>query len=67
MGLPIESKWHAHGFIDIIKIDFMSPAMIQHLQRRDFTRFAGLYNGSGQKEKYGRWIKNHYQAFKHLL
>ena len=46
--------------------DFMSPAMARHLQRRDFTSFAGLYNGSGQKEKYGRWIKNHYDAFKRL-
>lgn len=47
--------------------NFMSPAMIQHLQRLKFESFAGLYNGSGQKTKYGRWIKNHYDAFKRRL
>ncbi len=46
--------------------DFMSPAMVQRLQRYDFEGFAGFYNGSGQKEKYGRWIKSHYDAYKRL-
>lgn len=46
--------------------NFMSPAMVQRLQQRDFIGFARLYNGNGQKEKYGRWIKNHYNAFKRL-
>jgi hypothetical protein len=46
--------------------EFMSPAMVRHLQRRDFTAFAGLYNGSGQKETYGLWIKKHYEAFKRI-
>ncbi|WP_020408283.1 N-acetylmuramidase domain-containing protein [Hahella ganghwensis] len=46
--------------------EFMSPAMIRFLQQRDFTGFAGLYNGSGQKEVYGRRIKNHYDAFKRI-
>ena len=46
--------------------DFLSDAMVQKLQRQDFVGFAGLYNGSGQKEKYGRWIKSHFDAFKRL-
>lgn len=46
--------------------DFMSPAMLQQLRQRDFTGFAGLYNGSGQKETYGRRIQAHYHAFRRL-
>ena len=46
--------------------DFMSPAMVLHLQDLNFSEFAGLYNGSGQKETYGRWIDDHYRAFKRL-
>lgn len=44
--------------------DFLNamPGMIQALRDRDFVKFAGLYNGSGQKEKYGAWIKAHYDA-----
>lgn len=46
--------------------DFMSPAMVRQLQVRDFVGFAGMYNGNGQKEKYGEWIKNYYDAYKQL-
>lgn len=45
---------------------FMSSPMIQALQENDFITFAELYNGSGQKEKYGNWIQEHYQIFKEL-
>lgn len=47
--------------------DFMSPAMVKKLQVKDFEGFAGLYNGSGQKVKYGAWIKDHYDAYKRLV
>ena len=44
--------------------DFMSPSMITDLRERDFVSFASQYNGSGQKERYGALIKEHYDAFK---
>lgn len=46
--------------------DFLSPAMLGALRSFDFEKFAGYYNGSGQKEKYGAWINDHYDAFKQL-
>ena len=46
--------------------DFMSPAMLQQLRQGEFTGFAGLYNGSGQKEAYGSRIRRHYQAFRRI-
>ncbi len=46
--------------------DFFSRTMVQRLQRQDFSSFAGLYNGSGQKQKYGSWIKQHYDALKQI-
>ncbi|OZG72451.1 ligand-binding protein SH3 [Hahella sp. CCB-MM4] len=46
--------------------DFMSAAMIRYLQVLNFVGFAGLYNGSGQKDIYGRRIKNFYDAFKRI-
>jgi uncharacterized protein YgiM (DUF1202 family) len=45
---------------------FLSPGMINALRNLDFTTFAGYYNGSGQKQQYGQWIEDHYQAFKNL-
>ncbi|GAA5214217.1 N-acetylmuramidase domain-containing protein [Corallincola platygyrae] len=45
---------------------FMSAAMLDSLRRLDFERFAGYYNGSGQKAFYGGAIRRHYQAFKQL-
>lgn len=47
-------------------VEFLTPGMIERLQRQDFVGFAALYNGSGQKDKYGSWIERHYQAFKGL-
>lgn len=47
--------------------DFMDKRMIKALQQNDFETFAGYYNGSGQKQKYGAWIRNHYMAIQQLL
>ncbi|MFQ5629346.1 MAG: SH3 domain-containing protein [bacterium] len=46
---------------------FFSPGMVQALKKLDFVTFAKGYNGSGQMEKYGKWIRNHYNAYKQLL
>jgi len=46
---------------------FFDEAMISALRSKDFVGFAGAYNGSGQKEKYGTWIENHYRAFNALM
>lgn len=51
-------RYHIGGLFD-----FFDDKMIDALQRRDFVTFAGSYNGSGQKQKYGEWIQNHYDAF----
>ena len=56
-----EMSAHIQGLFD-----FMSTAMVHHLQVLNFSEFAGMYNGSGQKERYGRWIDDHYRAFKRL-
>ena len=45
---------------------FFSESMVKKLRRLDFEGFAAGYNGSGQKEKYGKWIRSHYKAFKEL-
>jgi uncharacterized protein YgiM (DUF1202 family) len=45
---------------------FLDARMVSDLQTFDFEGFAGRYNGSGQKEIYGRRIKDHYDAFKLL-
>ena len=46
--------------------DFFSPSMLRNLRNEDFVSFAGAYNGSGQKNKYGKWIDDHFRAFKRL-
>ncbi len=46
--------------------DFFSNRMIGNLQQLEFENFAAGYNGSGQKQKYGHWIANHYHAFKKI-
>jgi uncharacterized protein YraI len=46
--------------------DFCSEAMIDSLRRRDFVAFARGYNGSGQAEKYGNWIRKRHQAFNRI-
>lgn len=43
---------------------FLDEPMINALKRLDFERFAGRYNGAGQKQQYGAWISEHYQSFK---
>ena len=43
--------------------DFLDTKMISSLKEHDFVKFAGYYNGAGQAEDYGRWIKDHYDAF----
>lgn len=44
--------------------EFLDPRMIGALQNLDFNRFASAYNGTGQMDKYGGWIKDNYEAFK---
>lgn len=46
--------------------DFFSKGMITDLRTLDFEGFAGAYNGSGQKQKYGKLINEHYRAFKSI-
>lgn len=46
--------------------DFFDDKMINALQARDFVAFAGYYNGAGQRDKYGGWIQNHYDAIRKL-
>ena len=45
----------------------LSPSMIVALRKCDFITFAGHYNGTGQKQQYGQWIDEYYQAFKTLV
>lgn len=47
--------------------DFFNPAMVKHLQRKEFTEFASYYNGKGQAKRYGDYIKNYYKAYKNLI
>ncbi|MDH5784522.1 MAG: N-acetylmuramidase domain-containing protein [Chromatiales bacterium] len=51
-------RYHILGLFE-----FLNPAMLNALRNKDFTKFASYYNGPGQKEKYGKWIKEHYDAF----
>ncbi|KAA3615371.1 MAG: DUF3380 domain-containing protein [Calditrichaeota bacterium] len=54
-------RYHIQGLFE-----FFDKRMIKALQNRDFVEFAGYYNGSGQKQKYGEWIQNHFDAFQEL-
>ena len=45
---------------------FLDPRMLKALRNEDFTAFARAYNGSGQAEKYGKWIRKYYDAFRSL-
>ncbi|MEP0357495.1 N-acetylmuramidase domain-containing protein [Paraglaciecola sp.] len=47
--------------------DFFSTRMLSYLQDRSFEEFAGMYNGSGQKQVYGEKIQKHYAAFKKMM
>jgi hypothetical protein len=44
----------------------LEPQMITALQEKDWNGFAYFYNGPGQAEKYGEYIKNRYEAAKQL-
>ena len=46
--------------------DFFNPQMIRHIKNKDFTSFARYYNGAGQASRYGKYIKDYYNAFKSL-
>ncbi len=54
-------RFHVLGLFD-----FFSPQMIKYIQRKDFTSFAGYYNGSGQAIRYGLYIREFYNAYKSL-
>ncbi|MCB1646226.1 MAG: DUF3380 domain-containing protein [Pseudomonadales bacterium] len=45
---------------------FMSAKMLNCLRDDDFSGFAALYNGSGQKTKYGQWIRRHCDRFREI-
>ncbi|MFT2089460.1 N-acetylmuramidase domain-containing protein [Paraglaciecola sp. 2405UD69-4] len=47
--------------------DFFSPRMLGYLRDLSFTEFAGMYNGSGQKQVYGDKIQKHYAAFRKMM
>lgn len=46
--------------------DFFSSTMVRNLREQDFVSFARYYNGNGQKEKYGKWINDHFESFKSM-
>lgn len=56
-----DARYHILGLFD-----FLDANMTNALKAKDFVRFARYYNGSGQAEDYGGWIRKHYQAFKTL-
>ncbi|MEO9947441.1 N-acetylmuramidase domain-containing protein [Paraglaciecola sp.] len=47
--------------------DFFSTRMLGYLRDLSFEEFAGMYNGSGQKQVYGEKIQKHYVAFKKMM
>jgi uncharacterized protein YgiM (DUF1202 family) len=47
--------------------DFLSPSMLAYLREMAFEDFAGMYNGTGQKQVYGNKIQQHFTAFKQML
>jgi uncharacterized protein YgiM (DUF1202 family) len=60
-SFAIDISAHINGLFD-----FFSDSMVRKLKVLDFEGFAAGYNGSGQKEKYGRWIESHYKSFKQI-
>ena len=71
IGYPnVQDMFHAfnsdirHHILGLF--DFLSNRMMQNLRDKDFVSFAAQYNGSGQKQKYGKWIDEHYQAFQQI-
>ena len=51
------------GFFDFVNGVLPAGGAVKHLQRKDFTAFATVYNGSGQASYYGGLMKNGYDAF----
>lgn len=56
-------RFHVIGFFDFVS---SSKPMLEALKARDFAGFAKLYNGPGQQEKYGSWIRKRVEAFEGL-
>ena len=54
-------RYHIIGLFD-----FFDSRMTEALRRQDFETFAGYYNGSGQKQRYGRLIDDHFHAWRRL-
>ncbi len=54
-------RFHIFGLFD-----FFDSRMIAALKKLDFVEFAKFYNGAGQAEKYGEWIRKHYEVFEHV-
>jgi hypothetical protein len=40
-----------------------NKGILDELQRKDWEGFARIYNGPGQVEKYGRWLREAYEQF----
>lgn len=57
---------HVIGFFDFVQGVLPNNGAIRHLQRKDFTSFATVYNGSGQAAYYGNLMKTGYDAFNKL-
>ena len=55
------------GLFDFVRGKGTTSPMLQALQRRDFDRFASLYNGPGQAAKYGGWIEERFEMFRALM
>lgn len=46
--------------------EFLTDTMLLRLRTLDFEGFAALYNGTGQKQHYGRLLKRYYTAYKRI-
>lgn len=55
------------GFFDFVQGPGTSSRMLRALQRHDLEEFAAGYNGSGQAEKYGQWIREAYDALRSMM
>jgi uncharacterized protein YgiM (DUF1202 family) len=53
-------RYHIIGFFDFLAA---TKPMLGALKEHDFAGFATLYNGLGQAQKYGSWVKTRFEAF----
>jgi len=53
-------RYHIIGFFDFVAA---TKPMLEALKKQDFSGFAKLYDGAGQAEKYGSWVKKRFEAF----